>query len=499
MTAHAPIDRPFPLSPEPGSPGASGPTVVVADAFLSPRVVDRRLFTELSAELRRLAEEAQAQRTALTQALEQSARVAQDLSRREQIQQSNLELGARAIKRIEERATQVQAILDRATDAGRIVDQVESRASSIIESKVMLLEAKIEAVQSAANAKAEALEERLRLATREFEQRIEALRNDAESVVAPGAQRLTTLIEQAKQMSSKAPGCLGDLVSKGETARAETEAAIRRFDQAQARFAEQESALSAWAAHADQRLDGLNRRREEIEQAVSELASAGEEASGALRQRLSSERANMGQRLDEVTDELRARVARVLAELESDQTGAEARASKAVSEASEAVATLESRAELAARAAREAMTTLGPEAQGVITELKALVRQGQDAHNTTSLALRLLDKSSERAGTLLAKLEPWQGLVDSGASVPEPIRRLIDTVRAELGTDLSHIAAALRLAATRAEKAVGAVDQAAHTTATTAHATTAGAHPAATPGALRLITPVPTRQPSAAD
>ena len=110
-----------------------GAEVVVNGVFLSPRVVDRRAYSELADELRELVRAAAGERSAITGALDQAGRATQEMRKQEQSQQGNIELAARALKTMDERTGRIEQLLAQATEQSRVFETLEQRAGNLIE------------------------------------------------------------------------------------------------------------------------------------------------------------------------------------------------------------------------------------------------------------------------------------------------------------------------------------------------------------------------------
>ena len=133
--------------------GADAPEVIVNGVFLSPRVIDRRAYGELAGELRDLVERSAAERAGLSAALERAGRAAHEFRQHEQSQSGNLELAARALRTFDERTTKVEAILTKAASQTQLFEKLEAHAGGLIDEKIQALEARLDAVTSAATAK----------------------------------------------------------------------------------------------------------------------------------------------------------------------------------------------------------------------------------------------------------------------------------------------------------------------------------------------------------
>ena len=403
-------------STEPIQPGPDG---VVGEIFLAPRVIDRRAFGELASELRRLVERAAAERASLGGALDQTAESLKAIRQSEASQQGNLELTARALKRLDERLAKSQQLLDQASSVSSLIEKFDGRADALIEHKIQALEARLEAAEAGAAARVESLEQRLKSSTREIEQRIAALRQDAEGVVGPALAALSEALERAQGMLGRSPtdksgtpatpGSLTDIVERAERAKAGGDEALSRLLQVQTTSAATQTTVNALAEQLAGLMIRLEDRRDQVAEEINRLEREAASVSTGLNARLG---------------DFRREAESVLAEVKPSADAAAARASEAIS------------------------------------ELSGLITRTEDAHNATSLALRLADKSRAQLGAALSALEPWRAvLLDgrSGADLPAPIRAMLDAVRRELAEHLGQIADSLQGAARSAQRAAGMV------------------------------------------
>lgn len=542
------------------SPDASA-EVVVNDLFLSPRVIDKRAYSELAGEIRELLHQTVGERTALTAALDQAGRADQDFRQREAAQAVNLDLCAKALKKIDEKTARVETILARVDEAAGKLEYFEAQAQTIVNVKVDALEARLEAIQAAASAKTEALEERLRTASREIEQRIDAIRRDAELIVAPTTDHLKSLCARAAALAGTepghfgpadpAPGSLGDMIARAESLSRTAEEIVGQLDDSRQRAGHDRAAYEAWLANMQRDLEALERKRVEIGGITGDLTLQAERTLSTLKARVAEQEELVRTRAGEVRDEARRAVdelsheaERTLASLKTrtaeHEEAARARANELRDDAQRVVAESRQQAEstlasvlarltqqeeivtgraaglrddarrsfddlrnqteetLAAAAARlseqdekitnrsinvrddarraiddlesrlstvkgeanAALLEVKPRADALITDLQSSIQQAQDAHNTTGLALRLLEKTAAQASATAAQLQPWAAMLAEGAgeqAIPAPIRTIIDSVRSGMQADLSRIAGALRDAAGRAEACAGVV------------------------------------------
>lgn len=353
----------------------------VNGVFLSPRVVDRRAYGEMAEDLRDLVRQASAERAAITGMLDQAGKANQELRQREQAQQGNIELTARALKTMDERAARIERLLTQATEQAKIFEKLESQAATLIDTKIQTLEARLEAVTAGATAQSEALEERVRRASRELEQRIEAIRRDAQSIAGPAQEALDRACDRAEKMAGTGAGSLGDLVARGE------------------RVAEAAGAIANTLETATARVERDRAAMNEIEAKSRQLEQLQAESIG---------------KAQEAIDGVQLMLAQV----------------------------------------REQTSAARGDGASAVAELRAVIQQSLDAHNTTSLAIKVLGKTIEQAKSITEQLEPWRAVLDGHESgrMPEPIRKLIEGVRGELTGELSSIAGALRAAAESADR-----------------------------------------------
>ncbi len=365
--------------------------VVVNGVFLSPRVIDRRAYGELAEELRDLVRLAAGERSAISGVLDQAGRATQEMRQLEESQQGNIELTARALKTMDERAGRIEQLLAQATEQARVFEKLEQSAGNLIDEKIGVLEARLAAVTGGATAQADALEERVRRASRELEQRIESVRRDAHTIAGPAAEALTIACERAAILAGTGQGSLGNLIARGE------------------RLAEQAGSIARTLEDSTARVERDRAGIREVEE--------------------------MGLRVERNLEVMRSRLAQ-------QQTECIARAQGAIDEAQQ----------MAAKVSEQAGIARG-EGESAVAELRSVIQQSLDAHNTTTLALKVLNKSVEQAKGITDRLEPWRGLLEGGSgSLPQPIRAMIEQVRGELRGELSGIAGALRSAADRAER-----------------------------------------------
>ncbi len=380
------------LSKQPGTTAGGDQEVVVSGVFLSPRVVDRRAYGELADELRDLVRHAASERSAITGALDQAHKATQEFRQREQSQQGNIDLAARALRTMDERSARIEELLTQAAEQSRVFEKLEARAGNLIDSKIQILESRLEAVTAGATAQAEALEERVRRASRELEQRIEAIRRDAQSIAGPAQDALNKACDRAGTLAGTGAGSLGDLVARGE-----------RLTETAGRIAETLESAAALVERDRAAIEDIQTRGRLLEQNLD-----------AVRTRLGQQQSESIAKAQEAIDSVQLMLAQV-----KEQTGA-ARGDGA----------------------------------SAVAELRSVIQQSLDAHNPTTLALKVLARSIEQGKGIIDGLAPWRAVLEGHEQgrMPEPIRRMVEGVRVELRGELSSIAGALRAAADRADR-----------------------------------------------
>ncbi len=364
----------------------------VNGVFLSPRVVDRRAYGELAEDLRDLVRQASSERAALTGMLDQAGKATQDLRQREQAQQGNIELTARALKTMDDRSARIERLLTQATEQSKVFEKLESHAATLIDSKIETLESRLQAVTAGATSQAETLEERVRRASRELEQRIEAIRRDAQSIAGPAQEALERACDRAVKMAGSGAGSLGDLIARGERVTETASGIASTLETAAARVQNNREAITE-----------IQQKAEQVEQNLS-----------AARTRLDQQQTESVNRSQEAIDGVQLMFAQV----------------------------------------REQTSAARGDGASAVAELRAVIQQSIDAHNTTSLAIKVLSKTIEQAKGITDQLEPWRAVLGGHepGQMPEPIRKLIEGVRGELTGELSSIAGALRSAAESADR-----------------------------------------------
>lgn len=454
--------------------GGASARVVVSDVFVSPRVIDRRAYSELSSELRELIAHAASERLNLVSHLDQAGRASEDFRSREAAQAVNLDLCAKAIRRIDERAARVETVLSQASDVGKIIATIEEKTAHILESKLQSMEARAQAIQAAATAHTQALEERLKRATRELEQRIEAIRRDGDAIVGPSAEKLEGLCTRAllimgngaaSTQTGPADTSLAGLIARAEGIAEKTQGAIDHMDRVRTQAETEKAELDAWITRGHERLDEIQARWKQVDALSAELAGRSQTSIEELRSRLEKTASVIRSTLDQAITAAQTAGEGAVSSIRLAGEAALGDTQRLLSELSDKM--VYSRLELQQMAQQIDERTGGlkletdrviaevkPQADSATAGLLDAVRQSHAAHNTTGLALKLLEKASVSAGQMLERLRPWEGVLTGDQErMPEPIAKIIEGVRREVHGDLSSIATALRDAADRAERA----------------------------------------------
>lgn len=202
-----------------GAPGGSAATAdpsssgapVLAEVFLSPRVIDREAFNDFSASLRRLIEQAGEQAGALRTASEAAAGAQQAIKDLSGKNQPRLEAAVKALTLLDQRAQ----------DAERLVQAAQGAAAAL-----------------------------------------ETLRREGQDLVT---QRRQELGERADELAQSLERRFTELEARAEAAtRRQSEAVEARIAQAEARLTRKSAEIDAWAAdvlrRAERQVDGEQQR-----------------------------------------------------------------------------------------------------------------------------------------------------------------------------------------------------------------------------------------------
>jgi chromosome segregation ATPase len=383
-----------------GAPPTPGPDS--AGVFVSPRIIDRAAFGELSAALRTLIDQAAASAEPLRAATEQAARTLAAIQSAADRQQARFDQAERTLASLDGRVRHVEEMLTRATDSAAAVRRFQEKTDELIAARVAQFAARLDAEVCAGATRAAAIEHRAEAAARAVAEKSAR----AAAALDAGLQRrqaeLRALADRARGLAEPGAGGLADAVVRGER-------------------------LAAAAGEAVDRLDQARREAEEASVGMGEsLLAAADEA-----RRLRDEHEHLRAALEEAVPLCRAA---------QSLMGARAQELRAAMEP--AIDELRARADAAAAELRESLA----EAQGA----------GADA---AELLVAHRSAAAQISG-LLGRLEPWRPLLLEGrggdeGELPGPITEIIGALRQELARDLGRFAAALHELAARAAAATG--------------------------------------------
>lgn len=226
-----------------------------SEASANPRAA------EVVAGLRELINEARKQQVSLAEVVREADLAVGSVRKAESDQQVNLELAAKALKGLDQKAAKAQKLLEQAVATATAFQKFEERAEAVVTEKLTRVETGLGAAHAAAEARLAAMEQRLAamaVAMDERErllgQREEAMRRAEQAAEATGdlIARLDSLRERARQEEAS-------LAASCQTHRATLEnmagEVTRRAADAERRVAESQTAADAL----QQRLDAAVR------------------------------------------------------------------------------------------------------------------------------------------------------------------------------------------------------------------------------------------------
>lgn len=166
----------------------------VSEVFLSPRVVDQGAFTEYSASLRRLIEQAGGQADAL-RAAAQDADVARNaLKELAGKHQAKFDLAAKVLAGLDQRAAEAERLLSAARDAVASLDALKSEADRVVADHVARLEARLEGVFGDVQGRLARLEADAR-------QHSDDAKRSLDDVVVGAAERMNAQVRQIHEQT----------------------------------------------------------------------------------------------------------------------------------------------------------------------------------------------------------------------------------------------------------------------------------------------------------
>ena len=393
------------------------------DVFVSPRVVDERAFEDFAGSLREVIREANSSVQGLRQQTESAQQTLETITESAAAFESRLEKTAALVQQFERRAAEVERTLSDAAGKAGQVEQIESRVRRAVDEQLAGLNQRAEQAMALAVAK------------------IEGLTSDLDERIADTRRTIESEVDAPKR----------EIVEIARGARAQVDASRAEIDDATRTIAAQIDRAVAVIGRAPERTEGP--------------VSAGSLLDVVTRAEHTQQTATAA--MNELA-EIKTSAETMRSTLAADADAATSRLGKAVESAKGIADT----ADKAVERARTAEQGLDQQAQRVKQTLEMPMQQfrvqaeqmGQGVQmmlQQTEQTRRAGEQTAREAHTLLEKLEqtatrlePWRAVVLGGDTdaMPEPIRRLIESVRRELGRDLSTLAGTLSDMGTRADR-----------------------------------------------
>jgi hypothetical protein len=395
------------------SSGAGG----ADEIFLSPRVIDRAAFESYSARLRELIDSVSAQRAELATTAAQAAETHKGLSELGGKNRESLDLATKLLRTLSQKTGDVESMLSRAEVIAQSAAKFEQEADRIIGARVSALEKRMaESMEGFARQ----LQSQVDAKAREFTKSLEELKVARESIkkqvdtnVVASVTALREACEKAellvghraattKDAAGRTPtaGSLGDLVRRASEAAERSEAALKGFNEIEQRADASVQRLSESLNGSIEFMDRAAKHKDALVESLQTALAASEEAQKNL-----TERATDAARIFKPISELRRN---------AEETAA---------------------------------------------RLQALVNQAETAQSGGATITHELRELIGRTEAAADRLAPWRPVLLDGAGeldLPPAICELIDRIRAEVSTDLSKMAAAMNLIASRASQGGGA-------------------------------------------
>jgi len=445
------------------------------EVFLSPRVVDQRAFEDLAGVLKSLLSEVREEASSLRVALSEAKAARTDITTASEKQRSQLELTAKLLKALGNKADAVDSASHRAEQRLEKLDSITSNLDETIEARLAAFDTRLterlgdaerardkatEAARTAADALSVKLEatakdvetqatERLRSAQEETVQATNAMHTAAEvavqriadSVEDHAATADTQAASHMQQLKSMAARCTKDVEEAASHVSEELASSIERAEAiAGMRDAAGVTPLAEVAAHAQEAAEAARASLARIEDIRSEAAMA-------------------------VTDlEDRLAEAKMLLDLAASRQD---KATESLNETIETVANAERRMMQQAERAREVMEPIAQIRDEAHSEAERLLQIQDEASQTIDVSR----SSAESMKALMidlrdaaSKLEPWRDLLlgrDVGErDLPKPLLDVVQRFRASIARDLSKMAAAMNMIAQQADTSVAFKDDA---------------------------------------
>lgn len=381
------------------------------DIFLSPRVIDRAAFESYSARLRELIDSVGAQRAELASTAAQAAETHKGLSELGGKNRESLDLATKLLKTLTQKTGEVESMLSRAESVAQTAAKFEQEAERIIGARVSALEKRMaESMESFARqlqAQADARTKEFAKGLEEMKVARDSIKKQVDTNVVACVTALREACEQAellvghraatsKDAASRTPtaGSLGDLVRRASEAAERSELALKGFEQIEKQADASVQRLSESLNGSVEFMDRAAKQKEAVIESLQSALAAADEAQKNLTERAADA----------------ARVFKPISELRRN-------------------------------------------AEETASRLQALVNQAETVHSGGAEVTAGLHDLIERTEAAAERLAPWKPVLLDGAGeleLPQAISELIGQIRAEVATDLSKMAAAMNLIASRA-------------------------------------------------
>ncbi len=404
--------RPASPSSTPPTSGASS-SATVNEIFLSPRVVDKRAFAEFSEALRALIERAAETSEQLRVAADGAELLRDGAREATAATQLKLDLAARTLADIDERAEQTRTMLDGAAAAAGKLDSVRQQTDRLVDERVAKMQARMQELEQAAEARLARFDKAIAGALARADERIDSLTAAVNSSLTPAMEALGHMCGRAEALlgthdrgadPSSGADSLAGLVGRAERAGEQAALAMGQLDAVRLR--------------ADEAMRILGESLGASAPLVDKAAAAQEDLKGALGQ------------AQGLAGECRDGLARQV----------------------------EEHRRTIQQCAGELISAVGAAQR----DLGAAVRASNDARRAALQTTVTAENVAAHLGALLGQVEPWRGVMLSapdgaqGAeALPEPLRRMLDAVRTDLRRDLGALAGALHAVADRTGGALG--------------------------------------------
>jgi len=261
-----------PRTPKPGpkTPAATG------EVFLSPRVVDARAFDDLAGRLRTLVDQAGEQAAVLQGAMANTEQLGARVREIEAAQQHNMELAARALQSLEQRAAKAGQMLEAALRAAEATREFEANAAAMIDRQAAELRARLERVVREVQVSASDSLSRLEIAL----ERADAVVGTPET---PGS--LSGHIERAeaaREEAAIATGQFDALRRQADSAQRSLAQGVEAVDSCARRLADARATVLEQAEQAARSIRETSAARADVAQSILEAEAAAERVRGLI-------------------------------------------------------------------------------------------------------------------------------------------------------------------------------------------------------------------------